>query len=480
MPRFGLIGSSLVRRWVPLALFLVGVGVFGRPYLFAQDTPVRKTDRRVLVISLDGLDARYVNDPDRYGLKIPTLRKLMREGVTAAGVRSVYPSITYPNHTSMVTGAFPEKHGIFGNDVFQPPTQSERGPAHWFARDIKAHALWDAAKENNLTVGLVSWPVGGGVGDYNVPEIWQPGGTPTESLERVRENSLPAGLFDEIRRGDADLFTNSTPDEQDDSRTRFAEFILREKRPDLMLVHLFDLDHLEHKYGPFSPEVFAVLERVDGYVARLIAAAGENPTVAIVSDHGFRAVTRQINPGVALAKAGLITVNRKAGKDVVSAWRAAPYVTGAACAIRLRDDNDAAALKKARDIFDPRKNPGIARLIEREELKRLGSNTTAALMLEAAEGYTFGNRLAGDYATPATVKGMHGYLPSTDGYRAAFIVAGPGVAARGTIAEIDMPQVGTTLAKLLGVTLRDAAAAAVSLDGRNVTGRETSGATVQK
>ncbi|HEV2763582.1 MAG TPA: alkaline phosphatase family protein, partial [Pyrinomonadaceae bacterium] len=72
------------------------------------------TARRALVVSLDGLDARYLRRADEFGLKIPTLRRLMREGVWAEGVVGVYPTVTYPSHTTLVTGARPARHGIYG------------------------------------------------------------------------------------------------------------------------------------------------------------------------------------------------------------------------------------------------------------------------------------------------------------------------------------------------------------------------------
>lgn len=99
--------------------------------------------------------------------------RLMANGVTAKGVRAVYPSITYPNHTTLVTGALPEKHGIFGNNIFESPLGEKTGAGIWFAKNIKAETLWTAAKRGGLTTGLVSYSVAGGAGDWNVPEIKQ-------------------------------------------------------------------------------------------------------------------------------------------------------------------------------------------------------------------------------------------------------------------------------------------------------------------
>ncbi len=435
--------------------------------------------KRALVISLDGLDTRYLHDADKYQLRIPTLRRLMANGVTARGMKSVYPSITYPNHTSLVTAALPSKHGIFGNSVFEPPVGKQTGAAHWFARDIKADTLWDAASRAGKTVGMVSFPVAGGAGDWNVPEIWQPGGTPEQTRAAIAENARPRGFVEEVRKRFPNIYDNDTADEGDDARTRFAEYIIAEKRPDLMLVHLYDLDHFQHDYGPFTAEAFAILEKTDGYVARLLAAAERAGTldetvVFITSDHGFKPISKQVHPGVLLRRAGLITASDETNAQgrvsaVVTDWQAAVYVTGAACAIYLRDPNDKAALRKLRTIFKPlagRGGSGIFQVLETNELRRLGSNTSAALMLEAADGYTFGGSYTGETVVESRSRGMHGYLPTRADYFASFVASGAGVKRRGTIDYLSMTDAGATVARALGLTLRNASGRAAALQAQ--------------
>ncbi len=434
--------------------------------------------KRVLVISLDGLDARYLQKRDEYKLRIPTQRRLMAEGVTAHGVIPVYPSLTYPAHTSIVTGALPIRHGIFGNDLFEPPDAPQTHGAHWFARDIRAETLWDAAAHRGLSTGLVSWPVAGGAGTYNVPEIWKPGGSQKETLAVIKANARPAGLVEEIERRDPELYRNINQDEGDDIRTRFAEYIIEMKRPEMMLVHLFDLDHFEHIKGPFTPEAFAELEKLDGDVARLLAAAERAGTLAetsvfIVSDHGFLPISKLVQPGALLARAGLLKVRGE--KDppgrphtTITGWRAVPYVTGGSCAIILRDPNDHEALDKVRDLFksymageNVTPGGGLARVLEAKEVRQIGGNPRAALMLEAADGYAFGNQYTGEPVTPSRQRGQHGYLPSR--YYTSFIASGAGIARRGQLNDIRMVDVGPTIARLLSLTLHKADGHALSL-----------------
>src|SRR5688500_2510760 len=185
--------------------------------------PRQSNAKRAIVISLDGLDVRYLQKRDEYGLKIPTLRRLMNDGVMARVV-GVYPSVTYSSHTTIVTGATPVRHGVYGNDVFEPPDTAQTGSWYWYSRDVRAETLWSAAARRRLTTGLISWPVSTGAGDYNFPEIWKPGGTQEESGVVIKANARPAGLVQELERRDPRLYSRLTKDEGDDMRTRFAEY----------------------------------------------------------------------------------------------------------------------------------------------------------------------------------------------------------------------------------------------------------------
>lgn len=469
----------LTRRALLLALLCL----LFLPAIVASQTRAR----RALVISIDGLDARYLRDADRYGLRIPTLRRLMEQGAwSRAGVVGVYPSVTYPSHTTLVTGARPARHAIVGNALFEPPPRAPTGSWFWFARSIRADTLWQAAARRGLTTALVSWPAAVGAGDWNVPEIWKPDGTREESLGRMREHARPRGLLEEVARADARLYAAVTADEGDDMRTRFAEYLIREKRPRVALVHLFDLDHFEHDYGPLSSEAFALLEKSDAYVARLLAAAERAGTlhetaVFIVSDHGFRPITKLIHPNVILARAGLLKWREVAGAGgettrVVSEWRVMAYVNGASAAVILKDPKDRGALNRARIAFNeytamrdgrsPADEGGRLRYVERATLDRLGADPRAAFALDAAEGYSFSAAHAAEAVTDTKLRGQHGYLPGPADYRASFIAAGAGVARRGDLGEVRMIDIGPTVARALGLRLRHAAGRPINLQSR--------------
>lgn len=439
--------------------------------------------KRALVISIDGLDARYLQRRDEYGLRIPTLRRLMAEGASSLKVRVVYPSVTYPVHTTIVTGAYPARHGIVGNELFIPLGEPQCGEWHWFARDIQAETLWDAAGRRGLSTGIVSWPVASGAGDYNVPEIKKIDGSLRDSLALMMAHARPRGIIDEVAARDPQLYAQVNRDEHDDMRTRFAEYIVAEKRPRLMFVHLFDLDHFQHDYGPFTTEAFGILEKLDAYVARILAAATRAGTLSetaifIVSDHGFAPISRLIHPGVLLRRAGLLSVEEKMdapeerdARLCVTEWRALPSITGGSCAIILRDAEDRETFERARAAFDGLRDkgadghvePGVEplRILEADEARARGADSRAAFFLEAADGYAFGANYAGDAVTASVQLGQHGYLPSR--YFTSFIASGAGVNRRGDLGEMRIIDIGPTIARSLDLTLADADGQAVPL-----------------
>jgi predicted AlkP superfamily pyrophosphatase or phosphodiesterase len=246
-----------------------------------------------------------------------------------------------------------------------------------------------------------------------------------------------------------------------------------------MFVHLADLDHFEHDYGPFTREAIDVLEKSDGYVARILNAYKEGgildeTAVFITSDHGFKPVSRDINPGVLLAKEGLVSLETSRNGDgnerpLVKDWKAAVYANAAYCAIYVSDWKDATTLRKVRKMFkdiEGKQGFGIHRVYDPEEVRSIGGDPKAALVLDPAEGYSCGGAYTGEYITNAVYKGNHGYHPDRPDFMASFIASGAGVSVRGSIGIINIYDVGPTVAKLLGFEISDAEGKPLALGRR--------------
>jgi predicted AlkP superfamily pyrophosphatase or phosphodiesterase len=404
--------------------------------------------RHVLVISVDGLGASWLTAPPP-DLRIPNLRRLMAEGSYAEGVVGVYPSVTYPSHTTIVTGRAPGDHGIFSN---LSSREAGRNPKDWFwfANAIKVPALWDVARENKLTTAAVFWPATAGAPiNWNIPEIWDPqkgvGGDPLY----IAKFATPGLLFE----AGLELGPPQPGAEEDHTKTRLAAFILKKHKPNLLLVHLADLDEAEHRHGPTSAEAAATLEKSDTRIGELLSALrdaglGDATSVFIVSDHGFLPVEHHINPNVLLAKAGLLDTD---AKGAVTGGRIATLASGGAFFIYWPESDD---LRRRVDAaLKPLRDEGVLfAILGRDAVRELGGEPAIQLALEAPSGAGFDDSATGEVVRKlGHVGGTHGYLPIRPGLEASFIAWGPQIKQGAKLRRIPMTAVGPTLLRALGI-----------------------------
>jgi predicted AlkP superfamily pyrophosphatase or phosphodiesterase len=411
----------------------------------------------LLVISIDGMRPDYVLKADEHGLKIPHLRRLLKDGAHATGVRGVLPTVTYPSHTTILTGVWPVKHHIYSNVVFDPFDRNLAGWT-WYAEDIAVPTLWDAASQAGLITGSVSWPVSvasPGI-RYNVPEYWRASKFPGEDLKLLRALSTP-GLMAEIEKEAGPYVTDLDDAEQGDrQRTRYAAAILRNKRAQFMTVHLASLDHLEHGYGPFSPEANATLEKVDAEVGELEAAA-PNSIVCVLSDHGFTRTDHSFNIIAPFVEEGLITMTNKKVTD----WKAYPDLEAGSAAILLKDPNDGVTRAKLEKLLsrlaaDPKN--GIAKILDTKQIAQFGGRPDAAFWVDMQSNFSV---VATD--RPNKVGGTHGYAPSNPQLLASFFIAGPKIKPGVDLGEIDMRSIAATLGQAMGLSFKSAALPALPI-----------------
>ena len=435
-------------------LFLSGtIFNYGQAPSGSQMTQTPRPDH-VILISVDGMPPDYYTAPEKLGVRVPTLTMMKQGGAYADGMEGVYPTVTYPQHTTMVTGLRPAAHGIVQNRVFEAPSEPQTRYWYWYAKALKAETLWTVAKKAGLTTAAVGWPVTVGAEiDYNVPEIYEPGETPA-TWNWTAKHSTP-GLLEKALG--PDLKKDSSVDER---LTSVSEFIIKNHRPNLLLLHLIELDGVHHRNGPRTKPGIETAEREDGYIHRIVEAtkqAGifEKTTFFIVSDHGFADIDKRFSPNVALAKEGLITLD---GDGKATAWKAAAWPAGGSCAIVLKDANDKEAEAKVNTIFSKwakQERGPIKQIVTRAELRKLEAVPQAALMLEAAPGYSFDDTLTGVEVRDSgeTYKGTHGYLPTDPRMRASLIIYGPGVRSGAKLPLTRMIDLAPSIASLLKLKL---------------------------
>ncbi len=420
--------------------------------------------RHALIVSIDGLMPAYYLEADELGLKIPNLRRLMAEGAFARGVQGVLPTTTYPSHTTLITGVTPRVHGVISNRVFDPTNSSNRA-WNWFASAVRVPSLVTRAKAEGLTVGAVSWPVSVGLeADFNLPEFWRPGSNHEVDLELIRALSTP-GLVAAVEKGRGVPFPWPLTEAE---RVDTAIHILRNHQPRLLLVHIFELDHQQHEGGPRSPEALKALEESDFALGRLlkeVEAAGlaDSTLIAVVSDHGFLEVNQEIRPNTLLLEAGLLKLD---DQGEIESWQAVFHQDGGSSALFLAESSGGETLAQVQALLTRKQKEagsGLLEILGAERIAELGGGAEAALVLDAAPGFKFSDKVQGNWLEATSSKGHHGFAPDRPAMAASLLVVSPGLALRGDLGLISMTSIAPTLALWLGLDWPEDAGEALPL-----------------
>lgn len=408
----------------------------------------------VVIITLDGFGGWALDDPH---LPVPTLRKLAASGAVAKGMRPVNPTVTWPNHTSIVTGVAPAKHGVLFNGTLIHAPGAPPRVEPWIDKSamVRGETLYDAVHARGLTTAQVDW-----VAIQNAPSItWEfrerppAGGGGVIAAEMVK-----AGL---VSQADVESFATQNILFRDAVWTKAAAHILRQHQPNLLLFHLLALDSAQHRYGPRTPAAMNTMAWLDTQVGEIVRALEETglaarTTIFVLSDHGFKAVKRQILPNAAFLKAGLVD----AADGKVTKTRAWAVPEGGSALVYVTEpDASGQILARARQALEGLE--GVDRIVEPAEYPTYGlplpsaNDQMGALFVTAKEGYAFAGGTAGAMVidAPEGSLGAHGYVSSDPDLRALFIASGRGIRAGVTLESVDNLDVAPTAARLLGVPL---------------------------
>ena len=423
----------------------LGVALMAAIAFAANTATIPAKQRMVVVISLDGFPAYTLQDPK---LPIPTLRALAETGSSAARMIPINPTVTWPNHTAMVTGVRSPKHGLLFNGTLVrtsgwPPVKIEP----WIDKEKMVHAVtvYDVASQHGLTTAEVDW-----VAIHNARTInWH---FPEEaSLDGALEREMiEHGV---ITRADVENFSKNNIVRRDEIWADAAAYLIREHKPNLLLVHFLTLDSTQHQYGPKTLASETAMAFLDARVKQILDAIKtsglENrTTVLIVSDHGFKAFHKQIRPSIALASLG---------RDA--------YVVpeGGSAMIYVDKKHTAELVAKVRQALQ--EVEGIERIATREDFPSLGlpdpqkDPQMADVVLFAKSGYSFSRPAAAEGPVVVTSEqqgGSHGYSASDADMDAIFIASGYGIRPGVRLEQIPNLDVAPTLGALLDVNLPQA------------------------
>jgi predicted AlkP superfamily pyrophosphatase or phosphodiesterase len=441
--------GTLVRRLLTAVAFSVLLTMIA-----AAQPSRRASSNHVVIITLDGFGGWALDDPH---LPLPTLRKLAAEGAVAKGMRPVNPTVTWPNHTSIVTGVTPARHGVlFNGTLIRQPGAVPRVEPWLDKKDmVRTETLYDVAYAAGLTTAQVDW-----VAIYNAPTItWEfRERPPSGGGGAIAAEMVTAGL---VSQSDVDSFANQNILFRDDVWTRAAAYILREHRPNVLLFHLLTLDSTQHRYGPRTQAAMNTMALLDTEVAtivRTIQQAGLAPTTTIfvLSDHGFKAVKRQVFPNAALLKAGLL----EAADGKVSKTQAYVVPEGGSAFVYVTvPDASGDILRRARGALAGLE--GVDAIVEPADYAKYGlplpsaNGQMGALFLTAKDGYAFSGAAGGQLVADSVEGGLgaHGYVSTDPDLQSLFIASGRGIKAGAKLDTVDNIDIAPTAAKLLGLEL---------------------------
>lgn len=399
----------------------------------------------VVVITIDGFRPDFYLDSAWH---TPNIHQVMEAGAHAMGVNSVFPSMTYPSHTAIVTGVWPAKHGVYYNNMFEP--NGPTGKMYWNNSSIKVPTLWSMAQQQNLKTAALFWPVSADAPVmYDIPDIGSMG-------EAVREKySKPAGFIADLKKN---VFNDTAQIEygKDHNVAAIAAYVIKKDQPNLMTIHFFSVDHYEHEEGRQGPKVKAAVADADSSVGIIVSALKEagiwEKTVLIVTgDHGFVDVKTAVSPNIWLVNAGLI---RDVKKDD---WKAQFFSVSGSSYLYLKDKNDAQTLQQVKEILAnlPQEQKKLFRIIDRKQLDKAGANPEVAFALSGENGASFGNAMTGEAVKPGH-GGAHGYFPDFREIRTGLVACGPGIKKGAEIKTMNVRDIASIVAKLLNLSLPSA------------------------
>ncbi len=419
-------------------------------------------DKHLVVVSFDAMvteDLDLLKDG-------PVFSRLLTEGSRVNRIRTVYPSLTYPAHTSMLTGARCGKHGIVNNEPSE--VGNLKCDWYWFHDPVRIPDVHDAAKKAGLVTASVFWPVTGGHKgiDHLVAEYWAQG--PGDTLEKAYKRAGTSDdVYERVVRPVEEIMARWEPESSDEGKTIMACNMIKNYKPNLLTVHLGQIDSFRHRYGIFNDRVAAGAKRSEHYMQMIMDACAEagileRTDFVVCSDHGQINYSRRMNLNALFVREGLIELDEKGD---IKAWKAWAKSANFCAQIHLSDPSDKTLQYEVKRILDAackKGDMGIGRVMTSEEArKEFGLYGDFSFVLESDESTLFFSDWKGPlFSAPKVME--EGYLRASHGHDPAvgpqpvFIGYGPSFRRGVVLPEGSIIDEAPTYARILGLELPDA------------------------
>lgn len=414
----------------------------------------KRDGNRIVVVSLDAVGSR----DQELLLSLPNFSRIVREGAYCDNVLSVYPSLTYPAHASIVTGKTPDHHRVVSNTLLQP---GRKTPDWMYSRkNIRGITLMDLARKKGYRVATLLWPVTGGAKiAYNLPEVM---------VTRKHQNQIIACLlngspkyllelnskFGHMRKGISQPFL-------DDFLMESTKYTIEKYNPEVIFLHLTDVDTNRHNFGVDAPEIREALLRHDERLGKLLnwlseTGSLENTTFIVLGDHCQVDASGIVYLNKLFADKGYITLE---GDRIVD-YKAIVKSCDGSAYVYLNDSKpmDIEFLEELTDTLNAMKADerlGIEDIFTSEEAADMGADSNCFAMLEAKQGYYFLEETEVLTENVADTKNhkmlaIHGCLNTREDNRTFFAAMGKGIKKGARIDSMYLWDEGPTIAKLMG------------------------------
>ncbi len=357
----------------------------------------------VVMVSLDGFRYDYA---DRYAA--PNINAIREEGAAATALIPCFPSVTFSNHLSIITGLYPEHHGIVMNRFYDPLRDAEYSNSKtatdgtWYS----GKPLWVLAEEQNVKSAAMFWPGSdaeiGGVR----PSYWFP-------------------------------YDGSVSDEERVNRVLEWLKLPEAARPHFITLYFSDVDTAGHHFGPDSSEVRQAVAKVDEMVGKLrlgVRATSLPVDLLLVSDHGMQAVKGTVNLNNFVDLSGVRIINEGPFAMI--------YASDKSSAERIYK-----SLKGKSPDFD------VYRRVETPKEWHYRDNP------RAGDIFVLLNKPMAFITTPSAREpdeGRHGYDPARfESMRGVFYAVGPKVKPKTVIEPFVNVDIYPFVAKILGLRITD-------------------------
>ena len=357
----------------------------------------------VILISVDGLRADYL----RRGIT-PNISALAARGVTTATMRPSFPTLTFPNHYTLVTGLRPDHHGVINNNMQDPELgrfsmaiRSAVEDARWWNG---AEPIWVTAEKAGIPTATMFWPGSEAAVGGIRPRRWL--------------------------RFDGDMPEPARVDQ-------LLAWLDEAPRPGLATLYFDTVDHDGHEYGPDSAQVNAAVARVDGQIGRLLAGLqqrGIDANIVLVADHGMAHVSND---------------RRIFLESLIDPAKLQLVASGAVASLNPQPGQEAAvqaALVKRHSHMQCWQKAKLPARLHYGHHRRV-----PAIICMADVGWAIWLSPPRPDQAMRPLAGMHGYDPDAPEMAASFVAAGPAFRAGVVLPPFDNVDVHPLLLRLLGL-----------------------------